>query len=204
VSAPSGGLPELIAASGLDATERGGSPATSTEYLVEVERTVALYAATLAQLHAVQPTGELPVHDAAHLVAEARAAVSEGRVTEGTLTPAYRHMSPERLLEVLVERAAHDAVASGGPLVLTHGRPLLDRLRCDAGASLGLTGWERAGLGDPYRDLAVAAREVGTRLSSMLVPALFDAYAAESGRPELQRPDPVRLDWYVLAAELTP
>ncbi|HLU43170.1 MAG TPA: phosphotransferase [Microthrixaceae bacterium] len=208
MSADRHGVEALIGDSGLDATGKGGTPASSREYRVEVERTVAMYASTLARLHDLEVPDDtaaaLTVHDPAAIVGEATEAVRSGRVSAEGLSSAYRHMAPERLLEILAERAGHEAVATDDPLVLTHGRPLLERLRCEHGAALGLTGWDRLGLGHPYRDLAVAAREVATGLSPMLVPVLFEAYAAASSRPQPPRPDPVRLDWYVLAAELTP
>ena len=207
MTAPPDALAHLIRRSGLDATGLDGTPASGREYRVEVERTVALFATTLAALHDVElpdDPSDVPLHDPAHIVEEATAAVRTGRVRPDTLGSAYRHMAPQRLLEILAERAHHQAVAGDTHLVLTHGRPRLEHLLCKDGTALGFTGWERAGLADPYWDLAVAAHEVGTQLSSMLVPVLFEAYAAASARPQAARPNPVRLDWYVLAAELTP
>ena len=205
MSADRHGVEALIGDSGLDATGGGGPRRAASTGGTGHGREVRLDVAWLHDLEVPDDTAAaLTVHDPAAIVGEATEAVRSGRVSAEGLSSAYRHMAPERLLEILAERAGHEAVATDDPPVLTHGRPLLERLRCEHGAALGLTGWDRLGLGHPYRDLAVAAREVATGLSPMLVPVLFEAYAAASSRPQPPRPDPVRLDWYVLAAEPTP
>ena len=60
---------------------------------------------------------------------------------------------------------------------------------------MGFVNWTGAALADPYRDLAVSATSVATSFGPMLVPEFFDAYG-------LTHPDPLRLDWYALSAQL--
>lgn len=202
-SEPAPRIAGLIAASGVDATGLDGVAATEREYLVEVERTVEMYARTLARLHSTPLDGAegqeaTPAASAApdDLVSSARHALEHGDITSDSLSAPYRHVTPGRLVELF----AQGRPAEPDEWVLCHGRPELTRLRCSAGEALGFVEWERACLSDPYLDLAVAARDVATRLSPVLVPALLDSYTAARGRSG--RPDAVRLDWYALAAEL--
>lgn len=207
--------PPSVVAADLDATGRGGTPATEPEYRFDVERTVGMLARTLAALHGTPPAlrdPSIPTYDPDALVERARTSVDRGLVTRESLSRAYRHMEPERLLEVLAERRP---TWRPDDAVLTHGRPELANLHGSAGAALGFVGWERCGIADRYRDLAVASRSVAEDLGPMLVPVLLDDYhSALAGSPTTSpgdpahldppRPDPVRLDWYALVAELTP
>jgi aminoglycoside phosphotransferase len=231
VSIPSrvdSGPARTIAATGLDATGRNGTPASEPEYRFDVESTVAMLARTLASLHDHRVAGAdgIAVLTPDGIVAEVRSSVRDGALCSESLSAAYRHMPIERLVQILDDtrppsptppeaasaapgdapsRSATSKDASGvGPLVPTHGRPSLDRLHGKGGAPLGFVGWERFALADPYRDLAVAARSVANDLGPMLVPALFDHYFAARQPGGFGTPDPVRLDWYALAAELSP
>lgn len=200
---PSAALAGVIVRSGLDATDLEGDPATSIEYRAQAEHTVGLLASTLARLHDLDlglrgDAARLPVMGPAELVRRARAALPAGELV-GPRSAAYRHLSDERLVQVLDQGAA-DLVGSDAAVVLTHGTPTLGHLRCRAGMAIGLVGWEHAALGDPYRDLAVAARSVAEQLTPTLVPVLFERYGEL--RPEARRPDARRLDWYSLATEL--
>lgn len=198
---PSEALARAIARSGLDATDLGGDPATSIEYRAQAEHTVGLLASTLARLHGLDPVGpvtsgdtsSLPVMGPAHVVHRARTALAAGELVQPR-SAAYRHLADDRLVQVL-EQGAEDLAVPDSAVVLTHGAPTIGHLRCRAGSAIGLVGWEQAALGDPYRDLAVAARSVAQQLTPTLVPVFFERYG------EL-RPDARRLDWYSLATEL--
>jgi aminoglycoside phosphotransferase len=185
----------LIARSGLDATGQPGEPATAVEYRVDAERTVRLLGETLARLHAVElaPDECSAALTPERIAASAAEAVAAGRVASDR-TPAYAHLPAERLLQVLTDGAPQIAARSEPP-VLTHGAPTLSNLRCERGSAVGFVEWDAVAVADRYRDLAVAARSVARHLVPILVPVLFEHYRASS-------PDPVRLDWYSLAAEL--
>ena len=188
---------------GLWAADGDGVPASSPEYRFDVEHTVGLLAGALARLHSTpvsEPVGPL---DPDQVVAQARAALEAGSLSADRLAAAYRHVEPVRLVEILAEGRSARLDDAAEARVLTHGRPTLDALRCQDGVVLGLAGWERAALADRYRDLAVAASSVATDLGPMLVPTFFERYAAAANDARYDHPDPLRLDWYALAAELT-
>lgn len=184
-------IAELLAPTGLDAGDRGVA-ATEPEYRLDAERTIGAFALTLGRLHRTEVPPVLRtrtelVITPADLVARAAAADHE-------VSPAYRHISRDRLVTILADGA--DALAAEPePLVVSHGAPTLDLLRFDGHEVIGLSDWSHAGLADPYLDLAVAARDVTTRFGPAPIQAFIDQYG-------IDRPDPVRLDWYLLAAEL--
>ena len=191
---------------GLDATGRHGGPATSPEYRVQPERTVGLLASALGRLHSIsagdQPVdpraatmGERAVLDALRVAQAAQEALSEGRLAEPDAGSVYGHLPVERLVEVLVS-GAPDVADRSGAAVLCHGAPTLEHLWCDRGEVVGFVEWQRAVWADPYLDLAIAARDVAGVLTPLLVPELFERYGET-------RPDPIRVDWWALAAELT-
>lgn len=191
---------------GLDATGRDGGPATSPEYRVQPERTVGLLASALGRLHSIsagdQPVdpraatmGERAVLDPVRVADAAQEALSAGRLADLPPGSTYGHLPVERLVEVLVS-GAEDVSQRSGAAVLCHGAPTLQHLWCDRGEVVGFVEWQRAAWADPYLDLAIAARDVAEVLTPMLVPELFERYGET-------RPDPIRVDWWALAAELS-
>lgn len=185
-------LGQLIVASGFHAAGRGRS-SIEPEYRLDAERTISRLATTLARIHdvAVEPaalrtdsTVTLGPDDLIRLAGE----------STGEVGPAYRHMPRERLLQVLGDGASAIAIAPDD-LVLVHGSPTLANLRFDGPVAIGFADWSGAALGDRYLDLAIAARDV----AAVFGPAPIQAFFGEYG---LEHPDPVRLDWYLLAAEL--
>ncbi len=182
-------LVQLLAASGADATSNADAvPASNVEYRFDPERTVGLLARSLAVLHSiVPPTEEQALSTSAVLADRTADPIRADQLDEG-----YAHMSPDRLLEIL----ADSEPSADGPLVVTHGDPTLDTLRCVDGKAVGFVDWEGAGVADPHRDLAAAAASIAANLGPMLVPVFFETYG--------RRPDPSRLEWWSLALQLRP
>jgi aminoglycoside phosphotransferase len=187
-----GRLAALIDASGRDAGRRGVA-ATEPEYRLDAERTIGHLAATLAALHAA-PVEPAALRTEAEVVLEPSQLVARAESGTGEVGAAYRHLSRERLVEVLRD-GARAVVVEPERLVLAQGRPTLANLRLEGPEPLGFADWTDAALADPYRDLALAARDVLQRFGPAPIQAFFGLYG-------LDRADPVRLDWYLLAAEL--
>lgn len=185
-------LARLLADSGLVADDRG-TAATEPEYRLDAERTIGAFASTLARLHRVevQPS---TLRRRRELVTTPEDLVARAAAAQHEVGEAYRHISRDRLVSILREGAGSIA-PDPDTLVVSHGAPTFDRLRFVDHEPIGFSDWSHAGLADPYLDLAVAARDVAARFGPAPIHAFFDQYG-------LDRPDPVRLDWYLLAVEL--
>jgi len=88
----------------------------------------------------------------------------------------YRSQAPEQLLATL------DALIDElGPAdeVVTHGYPVLENLWLAPDQSISLTGWSRAGRGDPHRDLAVASRSLVETFGPAMVAPFLDSYGLD-------------------------
>lgn len=112
------------------------------------------------------------------------------------LSASYSHMSRRRLVEILADGAEAVRERCGDP-VLTQGRPTLGNLRFAGVDLLGFADWSEACLADPYLDLAIACRDIVCLFGAPPVRVLLEQYSTEPV-------DPVRLDWFTLAAELAP
>ncbi len=120
--------------------------------------------------------------------------VESGAVTSDSFDEPYRPHAPERLLSIATDLAdGLGAVAS----VPVHGSLALADLRIDGGSVVGWTVPATPRLGDSYVDLSFLARDLAAAIGPAAVPALFDAYGAE-------RPDPVRIEFWVTLRQLLP
>lgn len=198
---PAASAPEPARRAGLVAGDDEGAPATDPEYLATPELVVDLLGTALGHLHACPTVGAgVPELRPPDLVERARRRLAEGRIAPDSLPVSYRHMAPERLVDVLAQGA--ERAATGWAPVLSHGSPTVAHLRCRDGRALGFSHWEGAALADRHLDLAAAAADVAATLVPALLPQLVDRYLATS--PDMPPPDPLLLDWYALAAVLVP
>ncbi|MEJ7811953.1 MAG: APH(3') family aminoglycoside O-phosphotransferase [Gemmatimonadaceae bacterium] len=160
---------------------------------------VAALADGLRLLHAT-PAADCPFrHDASSRIEDARERVRAGRVDADDFDAERLGRGAEELLEELI---AARPTSEGA--VFTHGDYCLPNviLRGDAregvgGVSLALSGFVdcgRAGVADPYQDLALAARSLAYNLGADWVPLLFERY-------EFAELDRSRLHFYTLLDE---
>jgi aminoglycoside phosphotransferase len=129
------------------------------------------------------------------LVAEAWRRVADGRVDPARFDPAYRRYTPADLL-ALVERG-HPGDLDAAQRTVVHGTARLDHLWF-VGEAESVSGWsalQRAGVGDPYRDLATMAVDLAATVAPEALGPFVDAYG-------LEHADVVRLDWHVVLDQL--
>ncbi|MGI9579257.1 MAG: phosphotransferase [Microthrixaceae bacterium] len=194
-------LPEsvrsLLRAAGIDEQQVLATDpvaADSGDYLMDPQLSVELLADALRALHSVDPTpAAAEPMSLAQLLERASAVAAQPSPPE--LDPAYAHMERSRLLEVLAQGAQDLGEFPDSMLVITHGSASPATLRCAGAQAIGFADWQRAAVADPHRDLAFAAAAVASHLGPMLVPVLMERYGV--------RPDPRRLDWWVLGQQLT-
>jgi len=159
-----------------------------------------LLVATAQALRALHATEVAPDAGAASfdagldtLVADARRRVAAGLVDQARFDPAYRRYRPATLLD-LVERGRPP---DPDRAAVVHGSARLDQLWLvgEAHSVAGWSGLSRAGVGDPYRDLATMAVDLAATVAPEALGPFVDAYG-------LDHADLVRLDWHVVVDQL--
>ncbi len=170
-------------------------PASAKDYHFDPQRTVAMFAEEMARLHS------LDVNEAAEPVLTMGAVVELARATteaapDAPLDAAYRHMSRRELLGVLDAGLDRLGEVADSALVVTHGTPELGVFMCEEGTAVGLIRWDAIAVADRHRDLARVAASLVSDMGPMMLPEFFERYGSH--------PDPLRLDWWLLAAQLLP
>lgn len=177
-------VPRVLGFAGSDAadfllmTELPGRPGHDPAVLARPDRLVDDLAAVLRLVHAV-PTAGCPF-DArtGTLLAVAEQRASELRAED--LAGRYLSRSPVDLLADLTAlRPAEE------DLVFTHGDASVVNFLF-GGSTTGTVDCGLAGVGDRYRDLAVAARSIGHNVGGMWVPRFFASYGADHDRRRVE------------------
>jgi kanamycin kinase/aminoglycoside 3'-phosphotransferase-2 len=169
-----------------------GRPADAGEHrLGGAERLAEAFGTALRAIHDL-PTDGCPFSASLdELVSLAERRVAAGRVDPSDFEPLHQRYPPAALFERLLSLRPDE-----GELAFTHGDYGLPNVLLVPGAAAvsGVVDWALAGVGDPYRDLAVAARSLAHRTGPEVVHRCFDAYG-------LAHPDLGRLDFFVLLDE---
>ena len=165
-----------------------GTDATDRTHWFDLETTVTAMAHALRDIHAV-PTTECPF-DASPpaLMRQAGDRVARGEVDPNDFEPGNRrYTAPE-----LFDRLAGLPLPEPDDPVFCHGDYCLPNVLLQDGRVTGVVDWGRAGVGDRYLDLALAARSIvhNTGMPALAV-RFFDAYGVD-------RIDGRKIDWFVL------
>ncbi|HEX7096224.1 MAG TPA: aminoglycoside 3'-phosphotransferase [Acidimicrobiales bacterium] len=167
-----------------------GSPAVMPEHRMHPQRTVELLAQALRFVHEI-PIDGCPFDTSTELRLRAiRRRLNAGQYDSRAFTPPYNRYSAHRLYELLLEMRPPEDEA-----VFTHGGFGLDVALLDVAGVCGIVDWGRAGVADRYVDLASAVRSIANTLGPEHIPHFFACYG-------LERPDPRKLDFFALLAEL--
>jgi len=172
-------------------TRLPGTAATDRIHLYDVDATAAAMARGLRQIHAVS-VADCPFDARAEtLVVAARRRVEEGAVDATGFDPVHRRYSAAELFDRLLAVP----VPEPDDLVLCHGDYCLPNVLLVDGDVSGIVDWGRAGVGDRYLDLALAARSIIHNTGSPeLAVRFFDAYG-------IAAPDGRKVDFFVLLDE---
>jgi len=146
-------------------------------------------AGALRQLHA-QSIAACPFDETVERrIERAHEQVRSGLVDESDLDEERRGRTAESLLPEL-----HSSRPAGESRVLTHGDPCLPNVMFDGARVAGFIDCDRAGVADPYQDLALASRSISDNLGHEWVATFFREY----GLPD---PDRQKLAFYRLLDE---
>ncbi len=149
------------------------------------QRFIAFLARALRTVHGV-PIADCPFSASIESLLE----IAEQRVSRGVLSasdfPAhYLGRSPRELLQALQELRPGD-----GDMVFTHGDASLPNFLFHRGQVSGYIDLGLAGIADPYRDLALAARSLTRNMGGKWVRPFLRAYGAPM--------DERRLEFFIL------
>lgn len=187
-------VPQLIAyeatagRSFLLMSELPGIDASDTRLYGDILGLVHLLANGLRMVHAV-PIADCPFdRRIAASVAEARRRVARQLVDPDEFDHERQGRSVADLLQEL-----EATIPQNEDLVFTHGDYCLPNILIDQGRVSGFIDLGRAGIGDRYRDLALAARSIVYNVGQEWVAPFFEAYGVE--------PDQAKIEWYKLLDE---
>jgi aminoglycoside 3'-phosphotransferase-2 len=167
-----------------------GEHATAVAHRLDATRAVASFARALAAVHALDATACPFEIDVESLVDQIVHRASTGDLSIDD--PAYAHVAPSRLAELLADGAERFAAPSRP--VVCNGHPTLGTCVID-GPSAGFERVDGLGVADVCFDLAIAARSVAREFAPSFVGPFFEAYddASDAGTIDL-----ARLDWFQL------
>ncbi len=189
-------VPEVIAfadepaGSFLLMTTVAGLDAMDSAHAADPSRLVRLLAEGLRTVHAL-PMEDCPFdHRLDAEIARAEAQVRGGLVDEADFDEQRQDRSAAELLELvrLTRPRAEE-------LVFTHGDYCLPNIMLEGGQVAGFVDLGAAGMGDRYRDLALAARSIERNLGEGWSALLFEEYG-------LNAPNAAKIEFFQLLDEL--
>ena len=161
----------------------------ATETDTDTGLLVHLLGEGLRQVHSV-PIGDCPFdHRLTAEIARVRERVALGLVEEDNFEPEWLGLSAERLFDMLL-----DSIPSDEDVVITHGDYCLPNILIDGDQVSGFIDLGAAGVGDRYRDLALAQRSLLRNCGPGWDEAFFAAYG-------LAEPDEGKLIFYLMLDE---
>ncbi|MDI6893297.1 MAG: aminoglycoside 3'-phosphotransferase [Bacillota bacterium] len=166
-----------------------GVPASDPSLGGNLPRLVSLLAEGLKLIHAV-PFEHCPFDARLEVeVVRAHGRMVAGLADEEDFDPVRKGKTARELYDMLIEtRPARE------DLVFTHGDYCLPNVIINDGEISGFVDLGSAGVGDRYRDLALAARSIGGNLGLRWVRPFFQAYG-------IHDPDWARVEFYQLLDE---
>jgi aminoglycoside phosphotransferase len=154
------------------------------------QKLVRLLAQGLRHLHSLSPSGCPFDQTLAVEIEEARRYTAQGMVDEQNFDDVRLGRTAEDLFQELLRRRPERE-----DLVFTHGDYCLPNVIIQDGRVMGFVDWGRGGMGDRYKDLALALRSIQSNLGDGLENVFLDAYGTSN-------PDWDRIDYFQLLDEL--
>lgn len=132
---------------------------------------VHLLAEGLRLIHAVDPSGCPSLRPLDVMIEGARHRLENGQVDESDFDDEQAGRTAESVfVELLTTRPSVEEH------IFVHGDYCLPNILIDRGKISGFIDWGRAGIADPYQDLALAERSIIYNIGAKWVRPFFDAY----------------------------
>lgn len=137
-------------------------------------------AAAVRAVHGV-PTADCPFDARTEQLLAVATARPHGQLRAEDIDPRYLYRQPVELLADLnrLRPTTED-------LVFTHGDPSVVNFLFNDDAVTGIIDWGLAGIGDRYRDLAIAARSITLNVGMSWVGRFFSAYGVKYDRRRVE------------------
>ncbi len=156
------------------------------------EAIVAVMALVTRTIHELDPGGCPSSVLTDELVERARHRVAAGEVDASGFAAPYRRYRPAELLAILLTSSS--SIGGGHDPVVTHGALTPANVHVEGGLVTRVAPGVMVGVGDRYRDLAITS----AALAEVVGPGAVAPFFAECG---IDRPDPARLDFFVLLSQ---
>jgi kanamycin kinase/aminoglycoside 3'-phosphotransferase-2 len=156
-------------------SEVTGTPAHTLSHTDSIESLVHLLAEGLRMIHAL-PADDCPFrHDIDAEIAVARERMMAGLVDEDDFDEARQGRSAGELFEELL-----NTIPSSEETVFSHGDYCMPNIIVDGDSISGFIDMGRAGMGDRYRDLALAVRSIQFNYGREWVEPFLQEYGIDS------------------------
>jgi aminoglycoside phosphotransferase len=169
--------------------ELPGRPADLWEWGKEAGRLVSILGEAVRTIHHVDSSGCPFDASTSRLLAHAQHVVEGGHVHPSEFSQAYRHLTAAEVLNHTLCLRPLDI-----PAVFTHGDCCLPNIIITSEGQFGFIDVGMAGVGDPWRDLALMGRSLHRNLGGQWIERFFDGYGTEI--------DPRRMEFFAYLDQL--
>jgi aminoglycoside phosphotransferase len=173
-------------------SEIKGEGSHHNSFQSEITKVVNLFARGMNRIHKVR-IDDCPFDRRLKVVVkEAEKRVKLGLVEEDEFLDEYIGMSAGQLFDMLISRSS--SISDKENIVFTHGDYCLPNVIIDGERISGFIDWGRAGIADPYQDIALAIRSLKFNWGESYVDDMLRSYGIE-------KPDWDKLEFYIMLDE---
>ncbi len=155
-------------------SELSGKTADNETWRERADQVVRLFARAVRVVHAIDPNGCPFDSQVSVLLRIAKNMAEKGQVEQPQFNQAYRHMTPIEVYQRVLELCPPEIGS-----VFTHGDCCLPNILITNDCRFGFVDVGMAGVGDPWRDLALAIRSIRRNLGEIWVMPFLAEYGME-------------------------
>jgi aminoglycoside phosphotransferase len=173
-------------------SEIKGESSHHNSFQNEVTTVVDLFARGMNRIHQVR-IDDCPFDKRLKVVVkEAEKRIRLGMVKEDEFLDEYSRMSAGQLFDKLISRMS--SISGKEDMVFTHGDYCMPNVIIDGERISGFIDWGRAGIADPYQDIALALRSLKFNCGESYVKDMLRSYG-------IDKPDWDKVEFYIMLDE---